>query len=121
MKALRIPLAVDVMLVVVSLGCFVGAKNTHSHYLRAHQAADRAYHQAGVQGAGDSDKFYSILEKQRLESPEIYYSRAQSVAVWGFWVFCITAVCGLAAKRWIAAAVTLLIWILALLSTGTRI
>jgi hypothetical protein len=121
MKALRIPLAVDVMLVIASLCCLVAAYTTHSRYLRAHHAADKAYQLARVQAAGDLDKLYAIVQEQDLETPEIYYRRAQSVAWWGFWVFCGAAICGLAAQRWIAVALTLVIWILALLSTGTRV
>lgn len=121
MKALRISLAVDLVLVIASLCCFVAAYTTHSHYLRAHYAANRAYQQARVQAAGDLDKFYAILQEQHLETPEIYYRRAQSVAGWGLWIVCAAAIWGLAAQRWIAVAVTLVVWILALMSTGTRV
>ena len=121
MKALRIPLTADVMLVIASLCCLVAAYTLHSHYLRAHHAADKARRQARVQTAGDLEKFYAILQEQHLETPEIYYRKAKSVAGWGFWIFCGAAICCLAAQRWIAVALTLVIWILASVITGTRV
>jgi hypothetical protein len=121
MKSLKIPRAVDLVLIIGAVCCLVTAYSIHSQYIRAHRAAGKAHEQARIQAAGDSAKYYSLLQDERGLSPETYYRRAKMVARWTLWLFCGAAVCGLAAHRWAAPAVTLAIWLVAVALTGTRI
>ena len=93
----------------------------HEQYIRAHVAVSKAQEKARVKAAGDMDKYFSLLQEEHLPSPELYFRRAVSIASWTLCLFCGAAVCGLAAQRWIAVVLTFLVWILALVVTGTRI
>ena len=121
MKTPRVPRAVDCILVIIALCCSAAACTIHAQYIRAHHAADKAYTQARLQAAGDNDKYLAAIQSLRLASPEPYYRRARAVAAWTFWVFCVAAICGLVARRWVAPATTLAAWALAIIVTGTRI
>lgn len=121
MKTPRMPRAVDLILVIMALFCSVAAYTIHGQYIRAHVAADKAYQQARLQAAGDDEKYLSAIASVHLASPEPFYRRARAVAGWAFWVFCGAALWGLVARRWVAPAVALAAWVLAILATGARI